>query len=78
MEAVVGSVALIRSSGVNSQMVGEQYFVGHLPWWLLLWYQLSEHPVLLAAMATISVLLGAFLLWRALRWAARRRMPGEE
>ncbi|MNP12156.1 Cyclic di-GMP-binding protein precursor [compost metagenome] len=78
MEAVVGSVALIRSSGVNSQMVGPQYFVGHLPWWLLLWYQLSEHPVLLAAMATISVLLGAFLLWRALRWAARRRMPGEE
>lgn len=78
LEAVVGSVALIRSSGVNSQMVGEQYFVGHLPWWLLLWFQLSEHPVWLAAMATLSVLLVAFLLWRTLRWAARRRLPGEE
>ena len=52
--------------------------VGHLPWWLLLWYQLSEHPILLAAMTTISVLLTAFLLWRALRWAARRRLAAQE
>lgn len=78
MDAVTGSVALIRSSGVESSWVGQQYFVGHLPWWLLLWYQLSEHPILLAVMATISVLLTAFLLWRALRWAARRRLAGQE
>ena len=78
MEAVAGSVALIRSSGVSSSWVGQQYFVGHLPWWLLLWYQLSEHPILLAAMATLSVLLTAFLLWRGLRWMARRRLAGQE
>ena len=78
MEAVAGSVALIRSSGVSGSMVGQQYFVGHLPWWLLLWYQLSEHPVLLAGMATLSVLLTAFLLWRGLRWMARRRLAGQE
>lgn len=78
MNAVTGSVALIRSSGVDSIWVGQQYFVGHLPWWLLLWYQLSEHPVLLAVMATVSVLLTAFLLWRALRWAARRRLADQE
>ncbi|MFJ2363445.1 cellulose biosynthesis cyclic di-GMP-binding regulatory protein BcsB [Pseudomonas sp. NPDC087697] len=78
IDAVTGSVALIRSSGVGSSWVGQQYFVGHLPWWLLLWFQLSEHPILLAAMATISVLLTAFLLWRALRWAARRRLAGQE
>jgi len=78
LDAVYGSVALIRSSGVGSSWVGQQYFVGHLPWWLLLWYQLSEHPILLAIMTTISVLLTAFLLWRALRWAARRRLAGQE
>lgn len=78
MDAVTGSVALIRSSGVESSRVGQQYFVGHLPWWLLLWYQLSEHPILLAVMATISALLTALLLWRALRWAARRRLAGQE
>ena len=78
LEAIAGSVALIRSSGVYSQLVGEQYFVGNLPWYLLLWYQLSEHPVLLAVLAVISVLLTAFLLWRALSWAANRRLHKDD
>ena len=77
LNAVAGSVALIRSSGVYSQLVGDNYFVGNLPWYLLLWYQLSEHPVLLAVIAVISVLLSAFLLWRALSWAANRRLKDD-
>ena len=78
LNAVAGSVSLIRNSGVYSQLVGDTYYVGSLPWWLLLWYQLSEHPVLLAALAVISILLTAFLLWRALRWAADRRLHKDE
>ena len=78
LDAVAGSVALIRSSGVYSQLVGDQYYVGNLPWYLLLWYQLSEHPVLLAVLAVISVLLTAFLLWRALSWAANRRLHKDD
>jgi len=74
LDAVAGSVTLVRSSGVTSQFVGEHYFVGALPWWLLLWFHLSEHPVLLAAIAAICVVLFAFLLWRALRWAGKRRL----
>lgn len=74
LDAVAGSVALIRNSGIYSQFVGDQYYVGNLPWYLLMWYQLSEHPVLLAILAVISVLLSAFLLWRALSWAAHRRL----
>lgn len=78
MDAVAGSVALIRSSGVSSHVVGDQYFVGELPWWLMLWFKLSEHPVLLAFMAVGGVLLSAFLVWRMLQWAARRRLAYEE
>ncbi|WP_260954614.1 cellulose biosynthesis cyclic di-GMP-binding regulatory protein BcsB [Pseudomonas citri] len=77
MEAVAGSVALVRSSGVESSQVGEQYFVGHLPWWLLLWFHLSEHPVLLAATVVLIVLLIAFMLWRSLSWIAQRRLKGQ-
>jgi hypothetical protein len=77
LDAVTGSVALIRNSGVSSWQVGEQYFVGHLPWWLLLWFQLSGHPLMLAAITAFGVLLSAVLLWRALRWAARRRLADE-
>lgn len=78
MDNVAGSVALLRSSGVDSSQVGEQYFVGHLPWWLLLWFQLSEHPVLLATTVVIIVLLIAFMLWRSLSWVARRRLMNQE
>ncbi|WP_282361557.1 cellulose biosynthesis cyclic di-GMP-binding regulatory protein BcsB [Pseudomonas sp. PS01300] len=74
LETVAGSVALVRKSGVESQFVGEHYYVGELPWWLLLWFHLSDHPTLIAVLAVISVLLFAFLLWRALRWASRRRL----
>ena len=58
-------------------LVGLETLLRLLPWWLLLWYQLSEHPVLLAVIAVISVLLSAFLLWRALSWAANRRLKDD-
>lgn len=77
-EAFAGAVTLIRNSGVSSHYVGEQYYVGELPWWLLLWFHLSSHPVLLAVLAAASVLLFAIVLWRALRWAARRRLAEVE
>jgi hypothetical protein len=78
MDAVAGSVVLIRSSGVQGHMVGDHYYVGSLPWWLMLWFKLSEHPVLLAFLAVSGVLLSAFLIWRVLQWAARRRLAYEE
>lgn len=73
-QAFAGSVALIRESGVSSHAIGEPYYVGELPWWLLLWFHLSEHPVLLAFMAVLSIVLLAVVLWRTLRWAAARRL----
>jgi hypothetical protein len=45
---------------------------------LLLWFKLSERPILLAVMAVSGVLLSAFLTWRILQWAARRRLAYEE
>ena len=76
-QAIAGSVAILRSSGIHSQFVGEHYYVGSLPWWLLLWYHLADHPVLLAVLSTLVVLLIAFLLWRTLHWVSRRRLEVE-
>ncbi|MDT8896324.1 cellulose biosynthesis cyclic di-GMP-binding regulatory protein BcsB [Halomonas sp. I1] len=72
-----GSVSLIRDSGVNSQMVGERYYVGHLPWTTWLWYHLSAHPWLIAGVAVFAVLLVAFLLWRTLRRLGARRLAAD-
>lgn len=73
-EVMRGSVVMVRDSGVASALVGNTYYVGNLPWWNKLWFNLSSHPVLLAILAVITVLLVAFLLWSALRWVAIRRL----
>ncbi|WP_446029738.1 cellulose biosynthesis cyclic di-GMP-binding regulatory protein BcsB [Lelliottia amnigena] len=72
--AMFGSVAVIRESGVNSLRVGDVYYVGHLPWFERIWYALSNHPVLLAVFAAISVVLLAWVMWRLLRIISRRRL----
>lgn len=72
--AIFGSVAVIRESGVNSLRVGDIYYVGHLPWFERIWYAMANHPVLLAVLAAISVVLLAWVLWRLLRIISRRRL----
>ena len=69
-----GSVAVIRESGINSLRVGDVYYVGHLPWFERLWYALANHPILLAVLAAISVILLAWVLWRLLRIISRHRL----
>ena len=72
--AMYGSVVIVRESGVASEAVGPRYFVGHLAWWQLVWFHLSDKPVLLALTAVLGVLLVTFLLWTLLRLIARRRL----
>ncbi|MCZ4059651.1 cellulose biosynthesis cyclic di-GMP-binding regulatory protein BcsB [Pantoea sp. LMR881] len=72
--AIFGSAAIIRESGVNSLRVGERYYVGHLPWWERLWNALATHPFWLATCALIVVLLFALMVWRLMRMVSRRRL----
>ncbi|HAT1570289.1 cellulose biosynthesis cyclic di-GMP-binding regulatory protein BcsB [Kluyvera cryocrescens] len=76
--AMFGSVSVIRESGVNSLRVGDVYYVGHLPWFERIWFALSNHPVLLAIFAAISIVLLAWVMWRLLRIISRRRLDPED
>ncbi|QPR28582.1 cellulose biosynthesis cyclic di-GMP-binding regulatory protein BcsB [Edwardsiella hoshinae] len=76
--AMYGSVAVIRSSGVNSLRVGDIYYVGHLPWWERLWYTFSSHPYILAALALLAVVLVSLVLWRVPSRLRRRRLESDE
>ncbi|MGC3874937.1 cellulose biosynthesis cyclic di-GMP-binding regulatory protein BcsB [Halomonas sp. GXIMD04776] len=73
-----GSIAVIRDSGVRSDVVGERYHVGELPWATWLWYHLSTHPKLMAAIAVIAIVLMALLLWVLLRRLGTRRLSRDE
>jgi hypothetical protein len=76
--AMFGSVSVIRESGVSSLRVGDVYYVGHLPWFERIWFALSNHPILLALFAAISIVLLAWVLWRLLRIISRRRLDPED
>lgn len=69
-----GSVVLVRESGVASDTVGPTYYVGHLAWWRVLWYNLSDKPLVIAVAAFALVLLVSLLLWGLLRQIARKRL----
>ena len=76
--AMFGSVSVIRESGVNSLRVGDVYYVGHLPWFERIWFALSNHPVLLAIFAAISIVLLAWVMWGLLRIISCRRLDPED
>ncbi|WP_375713927.1 hypothetical protein [Photobacterium arenosum] len=75
-----GSVVILRDQEVASYNVGQHYFVGQLPVLKLIWYHFSNHPVLVASLAVLLVVIVTVFLWRVLRKIAARRLArsGEE
>ena len=69
-----GNVTLFRGNQVNSNLVGDTYFVGSLPAWTLIWFHLSERPFLLIFCTLIAITIIAFTLWRILLAASIKRL----
>ncbi len=74
---VEGSVAIIREAGVTALDVGDRYEVGYLPWWERVWHLLANHPVRLAGVTLISMLLLGWGLRLLLAQVSRRRLKEE-
>ena len=74
--SIRGSAVFIRGQQVDSVLASDTYTVGSLPFWTSIWYGMSEHPILLALAAVISILILAFAMWRGLRAVAARRAGG--
>lgn len=68
-----GGVSFFRGQRVQSMRVGDTYFVGELPWWVMVWMPFSLHPMLLAMLTIAAGLLIAIAVWRI-----RRRRTGDE
>jgi hypothetical protein len=71
--AITGSVAIVRESGVSSQLVGPVYYTGSLPWITRLWFHLSGRYVLLAVASTLIMVIFASLVWFGMRRVTYRR-----
>lgn len=73
-----GSVVFVAGERVESILAGDTYTIGVLPFWTSIWFPLSSHPILLAVMSVLAVLVFAFALWRSLRALAARRLRGDD
>jgi hypothetical protein len=69
-----GSAAVINSQGIKTIQVDEQYYVGHIPVYTLVWFHLSDHPFILALLSILTLLLISFILWRLLQALTYKRL----
>jgi hypothetical protein len=76
-DSLHGSVALFHGGLTESLVAGRRYTVGSLPPWELIWFNFADHPILLALMSVLTVLIFAFALWRSLRAVADKRLRGD-
>ncbi|MEO3960799.1 hypothetical protein [Chromobacterium piscinae] len=71
---MAGSAVLIRGDNIDSQQLGPVYYVGSLPLWTWVWLFLSAHPLLLAALSALAVLIFSFAILRLFKALAARRI----
>lgn len=71
---VNGSSTIINSQGIKTVRTDEQYFIGHVPIYTLVWFHFSEHPFILALLSILTLLLISFLLWRLLGVLTQKRL----
>ena len=71
---VQGALSLASGEGMTSFNVGQDYWVGELPWWVSLGYWFSRHPLLLALAGLLVALLVAGPIYAVLQRQQRKRL----
>lgn len=74
---IQGSAVLVHPNKVEGFLVGPTYFIGELPLLTSLRLLFANHPILLAIMAVVALLMFAFALSRALKLLADRQLREE-
>ena len=75
---VQGTATIINPHKTHQSHLGQRYYVGSLPLHTLIWFHLSDHPLLLAFMTIITLLILSVILWRILNTLARKRVGNQE
>ena len=74
LRRIQGSTTIVRGTQVDSVLTGDSYYVGRLPPFSWLQWNLSRSPLLLAVGVIVLALLGAFVAYASLQLRARRRL----
>ena len=71
---VQGDLSVVVGDGMSSFAVGDGYWVGSLPPWLMVAYWLSQHPLLMALAALFVAVLLSYPIYRLLKRQERKRL----
>ena len=71
---VGGDLTVVRGKLVTPLIVGDTYYVGHLPWYAWLWVHISRYPALMAIAGILAGLFVALTVFWALGRIAARRL----
>jgi hypothetical protein len=74
LKSVQGSMTIVRDTQVNSVLGGDTYYVGRLPPFAWVQWNLSRSPLMLGALVLVLALLGAAVSYAGLQLRARRRL----
>jgi len=78
VEQLHGDLSLLRGDTIESYRINPVYYIGDLPWYKRLWFQLHSHPLLLALLGVLAGLVLTLLVYGALRALARQRLEGRD
>ncbi len=76
-----GSASFLRGArleNVDGVLVGDTYYVGNIPAWKLAWFYLSQHPLVLALMVLLAIVILGIAIWLWLRGRAAGRLNPDE
>ena len=74
LRRIQGSTTIVRGTQVDSVLTGNSYYVGKLPPFAWLQWNLSRSPLLLAGGVIALALLGSLVAYASLQLRARRRL----
>lgn len=75
---ISGTVSLFRGDEITNFQVGETYYVGHLSVIKLIWFELSDSPVLLGFLTFLMIALLIVVLWRTLKYVVYLRLHRDD
>lgn len=75
---ISGTVSLFRGDEVVSFQVGQTYYTGNLPVIKLIWFELSDRPVLLVFLIALVIALLIIVLWQTFKYVANLRLHSHD
>ncbi|WP_194720757.1 cellulose biosynthesis cyclic di-GMP-binding regulatory protein BcsB [Noviherbaspirillum malthae] len=73
-----GSATFVRGDKAESVLAGDTYTIGTLPFWTVIWYPITQRPILMMALMLAALVASVFGFWKLLKLLTTRRPKGEE